>query len=100
RPTCRPPLSLHDALPIYREHLLPSRAQLERAEGVTQRFRERLGNRMQIYFVVPDYFETRPKACMNGLGSVFLAVAPDGTAMPCQDRKSTRLNSSHQIISY
>jgi pyrroloquinoline quinone biosynthesis protein E len=38
---------------------------------------------MQIYFVVPDYFERRPKACMNGLGSVFLAIAPDGTAMPC-----------------
>ena len=68
---------------LNREHLLPSRAQLERAEGVTQRFRERLGNRMRIYFVVPDYFETRPKACMSGLGSVFLAVAPDGTAMPC-----------------
>jgi pyrroloquinoline quinone biosynthesis protein E len=68
---------------LNREHLLPSRAQLERAEAVMQRFRERVGNRMQIYFVVPDYFETRPKACMSGLGSVFLAIAPDGTAMPC-----------------
>ena len=68
---------------LNREQLLPSRAQLERAEAVTQRFRERVGSRMQIYFVVPDYFETRPKACMSGLGSVFLAVAPDGVAMPC-----------------
>jgi pyrroloquinoline quinone biosynthesis protein E len=68
---------------LNREQLLPSRAQLERAEAVTQRFRERVGSQMQIYFVVPDYFETRPKACMNGLGSVFLAIAPDGTAMPC-----------------
>lgn len=68
---------------LNRGQLLPSRAQLERAEAVTQRFRARLGQRMQIYFVVPDYFETRPKACMSGLGSVFLAVAPDGTAMPC-----------------
>jgi PqqA peptide cyclase len=68
---------------LNREQLLPSRAQLERAEAVTQRFRERVGTRMQIYFVVPDYFETRPKACMGGLGSVFLAIAPDGTAMPC-----------------
>ena len=68
---------------LNREQLLPSRAQLERAEAVTQRFRERIAGRMQIYFVVPDYFETRPKACMNGLGSVFLAIAPDGTAMPC-----------------
>jgi pyrroloquinoline quinone biosynthesis protein E len=68
---------------LNRAQLLPSREQLERAEGVTQRFRERVGARMQIYFVVPDYFETRPKACMGGLGSVFLAVAPDGVAMPC-----------------
>ncbi len=34
---------------------------------------------MKIYFVVPDYYEDRPKACMNGWGSVFLTVAPDGT---------------------
>jgi PqqA peptide cyclase len=68
---------------LNREHLLPSRAQLERAEATTQRFRERVGGRMQIYFVVPDYFETRPKACMSGLGSVFLAIAPDGIALPC-----------------
>ncbi|MGH8266138.1 MAG: pyrroloquinoline quinone biosynthesis protein PqqE [Steroidobacteraceae bacterium] len=68
---------------LNRAQLLPSRAQLERAEAITRRFRERAAGRMQIYFVVPDYFETRPKACMSGLGSVFLAVAPDGTAMPC-----------------
>jgi PqqA peptide cyclase len=68
---------------LNREHLLPSRAQLERAEAVTQRFRKRVGGRMRIYFVVPEYFERRPKACMSGLGSVFLAVAPDGIAMPC-----------------
>jgi PqqA peptide cyclase len=68
---------------LNRDQLLPSRAQLERAEAITQRYRERLAGRMKIYFVVPDYFETRPKACMSGLGSVFLAIAPDGTAMPC-----------------
>ncbi|MFI4879313.1 MAG: pyrroloquinoline quinone biosynthesis protein PqqE [Steroidobacterales bacterium] len=68
---------------LNREQLLPTRAQLERAEAATRAFRERVGARMQIYFVVPDYFETRPKACMSGLGSVFLAVAPDGTALPC-----------------
>ncbi len=68
---------------LNRDELLPSRAQLERAEEVTRAFRARVGNRMQVYFVVPDYFEVRPKACMNGLGSVFLAIAPDGTALPC-----------------
>ncbi|MBV8782770.1 MAG: pyrroloquinoline quinone biosynthesis protein PqqE [Gammaproteobacteria bacterium] len=68
---------------LNRAELLPSRAQLERAEAVTQEVRARVGAAMQIYFVVPDYFEKRPKACMNGLGSVFLAVTPDGTALPC-----------------
>ncbi len=68
---------------LNRDQLLPSRAQLQRAETATRRFRERVGAAMQIYFVVPDYFETRPKACMSGLGSVFLAIAPDGTALPC-----------------
>jgi pyrroloquinoline quinone biosynthesis protein E len=62
---------------------MPSRAQVERAEATTRRYRERVGSRMQIYFVVPDYFESRPKPCMNGLGSIFLTVAPDGLALPC-----------------
>jgi pyrroloquinoline quinone biosynthesis protein E len=68
---------------LNRDALLPSRAQLARAEEVTRAFRARVGNAMKIYFVVPDYFETRPKPCMSGLGSVFLALTPDGTALPC-----------------
>jgi pyrroloquinoline quinone biosynthesis protein E len=67
-----------------REQLMPSRAQVERAEATTRLFRKRAGRPMRIYFVVPDYFERRPKACMNGLGSIFLTVTPDGTALPCQ----------------
>src|SRR5690606_4084075 len=55
-----------------REALLPTREQLQRAEAVTERFREKVGSRMRIFFVIPDYFERRPKACMNGLGSIFL----------------------------
>jgi PqqA peptide cyclase len=66
-----------------REQLMPSRAQVERAEEVTRRFRERADHAMRIFFVVPDYFERRPKPCMNGLGSIFLTVTPDGTALPC-----------------
>jgi pyrroloquinoline quinone biosynthesis protein E len=68
---------------LNRDKLLPTREQLQRAESTTRRFRDRLGEQMRILFVVPDYFETRPKACMNGLGSVFLTVAPDGLALPC-----------------
>jgi len=70
---------------LNREELLPSREQLERAEAAVNRARERLGKRMTIYFVIPDYFETRPKACMNGWGSIHLTIAPDGAALPCQE---------------
>jgi pyrroloquinoline quinone biosynthesis protein E len=68
---------------LNRDRLLPTQEQLARAEAVTQRFRDRVGDRMRVFFVVPDYFERRPKACMNGWGSVFLTVTPDGTALPC-----------------
>ncbi len=68
---------------LNRAQLLPSREQLRRAEESTRRFRERLGSRMRIFFVVPDYFETRPKPCMKGLGRIFLAISPDGVALPC-----------------
>lgn len=66
-----------------RDQLLPSREQIQRAEAVTQTYREKPDQRMKIYFVVPDYFEHRPKPCMNGLGSIFLTITPDGTALPC-----------------
>ena len=68
---------------INRAQLMPTQAQLTRAESVVNACRARIGNRMRILFVVPDYFEQRPKACMNGWGSVFLGIAPDGTALPC-----------------
>ena len=70
-----------------RESLLPSRAQLERAEEVTNAFRARIGERMKIFFVVPDYYANRPKACMNGWGSVFLCVTADGVALPCHEAR-------------
>jgi PqqA peptide cyclase len=66
-----------------RDRLLPTRAQLEGAEAIAHNYQARYQGRMKIYYVVPDYYETRPKACMNGWGAVFLTIAPDGTALPC-----------------
>lgn len=71
-----------------RAQLLPTREQVTRAEAVVHEYRSKLGNKMRILFVVPDYFETRPKACMNGWGSVFLGIAPDGSALPCHAAKT------------
>jgi pyrroloquinoline quinone biosynthesis protein E len=72
---------------LNRDGLLPSREQLERAEQITNRWREKLGDKLRIFFVVPDYYETRPKKCMNGWGNIFLTITPDGTALPCHTAK-------------
>jgi PqqA peptide cyclase len=72
---------------LNRDGLLPSREQLERAERVTNACRQKLGDKLRIFFVVPDYYENRPKKCMNGWGNIFLTVTPDGTALPCHTAK-------------
>jgi PqqA peptide cyclase len=72
---------------VNRDHLLPTREQLKRAEDVTNRFRERVGNKMRVFFVVPDYYEERPKACMKGWGALFLTVTADGLALPCHEAR-------------
>jgi pyrroloquinoline quinone biosynthesis protein E len=49
----------------------------------TQQYKEKYKDKMKLIYVIPDYYETRPKPCMNGWGSVFLTIVPDGTALPC-----------------
>lgn len=66
-----------------RDQLLPMKEQLVRAERIAHEYQEQQKGNMKIYYVVPDYYEDRPKACMNGWGNVFLTVTPDGTALPC-----------------
>jgi pyrroloquinoline quinone biosynthesis protein E len=72
---------------VNRDHLLPTREQVARAEEATNRFRRRVGKKMRVFFVVPDYFEERPKACMNGWGAVFLTITADGLALPCHEAR-------------
>ncbi len=70
---------------LNRDELLPTREQIDHAEKVVNTARARLGKKMTIYFVIPDYYENRPKACMNGWGTIHLTIAPDGAALPCQE---------------
>lgn len=72
---------------LNRAELLPTREQIERSERLVQEARQRLGKKLTIYFVVPDYYDDRPKACMNGWGAIHLTIAPDGTALPCQEAR-------------
>ena len=66
-----------------REALLPSRDQLERAEEVVRAARMRLGGRMEMIYVVPDYYSRYPKPCMGGWGRRQLTVLPNGDVLPC-----------------
>ena len=56
------------------------------AREITNQFHAH-GKQCKVYFVVPDYYATRPKACMNGWGSVFLNIAADGLALPCHEAR-------------
>jgi len=72
---------------LNRDQLLPTKAQFEQAEAIAQGYKEKLKGKMKIYYVVPDFYEQRPKACMNGWGTTFLTIAPDGTALPCHEAR-------------
>jgi PqqA peptide cyclase len=69
---------------LNRDQLMPRREQVQRAEARVAVRRTEIGDRLRILFVVPDYFEGRPKRCMNGWGTTILCINPEGTALPCQ----------------
>jgi pyrroloquinoline quinone biosynthesis protein E len=66
-----------------RDFLIPTRAQIEAAIAVTAAQRKRLLGSMDILFVAPDYYNDRPKPCMNGWARQFLTVNPVGDVLPC-----------------
>lgn len=73
-----------------REALLPSRAQIDRAEQVVRSERERLSH-TEIIHVLPDYYSQYPKACMGGWAQRQLTIAPNGDALPCPTAQSLPL---------
>ncbi|WP_395484825.1 pyrroloquinoline quinone biosynthesis protein PqqE [Streptomyces sp. KHY 26] len=74
-----------------RAALLPSRSQLEAAEGVVRAASERLRDRMAIIYVIPDYYSRYPKPCMGGWASRQLTVTPNGDVLPCPAAQSLPL---------
>jgi pyrroloquinoline quinone biosynthesis protein E len=87
-----------------RDTLLPSNAQLGQAEAVVRAARRRLKGRMDVIYVLPDYYSRYPKPCMGGWGKRQLTVAPNGDALPCPaahelplPRASVREDSLAQI---
>jgi pyrroloquinoline quinone biosynthesis protein E len=66
-----------------RATLLPTREQLAAGWEVVQRERQRLGRRLEIVWVLPDYHEEFPKPCMGGWGNAYMTVTPAGEVWPC-----------------
>jgi pyrroloquinoline quinone biosynthesis protein E len=71
-----------------RAALMPTPEQLQRGEEAVQRARERIGSRMEILWVLADYFEDLPKPCMGGWGRQAIVITPGGDALPCQEARS------------
>jgi pyrroloquinoline quinone biosynthesis protein E len=69
---------------VNQQALIPTRAQLERGEEAVRGFRERVGPRITVLWVLPDIYEDLPKPCMGGWGRTTIVIAPNGDALPCQ----------------
>lgn len=75
------------ALP-NRDALLPSRAEMDLATAAVEAARQRLKGKLVVDYVIPDYYASRPKACMGGWARRFITVTPSGQALPCHVAES------------
>ncbi|MDD2877576.1 MAG: pyrroloquinoline quinone biosynthesis protein PqqE [Acidiphilium sp.] len=66
-----------------RAALIPTRAQLDEATIIVEAARTRLNGILTIDYVVPDYYASRPKACMGGWARRFFNITPSGKMLPC-----------------
>jgi len=73
---------------LNRSHLLPTKEQVRAAALIAGEEKARLAGQMEIFYVVPDYFEERPKPCMNGWGQRHITVNPVGDVLPCPTASS------------
>ncbi len=73
---------------LNRAALLPTREQVVRAREVATTAKTRLAGKIDIFYVLPDYYETRPKPCLNGWGQRYLTVNPIGDVLPCPTASS------------
>ena len=67
-----------------RAALMPTPEQIARSQAIADEAIARYRGRMQIIYVLPDYYESYPKPCQGGWGRVYLVVTPDGRVLPCQ----------------
>src|SRR5262249_17307767 len=58
-------------------------AQLAHASAVASAAKARLEGKIEVLYVKPDYFGTRPRACMDGWARRFIHIIPTGQVLPC-----------------
>jgi len=68
---------------LNRAQLTPTCAQVDEARRIAAEEKQRHAGRMDIFYVLPDYYEQRPKPCMQGWGRRYLTVNPTGEVLPC-----------------
>jgi PqqA peptide cyclase len=73
--------------------LIPTREQISRSEEIVDRAIAKYRGKMQIIYVLPDYYSAFPKPCQGGWGTVYIVVAPDGRVMPCH--AASQITSLH-----
>ncbi len=81
-----------------RTALLPTREQVDRARDIATAAKARLAGKIDIFYVLPDYYETRPKPCLNGWGQRYLTVNPLGSVLPCPTASSAIPNLRFENI--
>jgi len=73
---------------LNRAALLPTCEQVNSAREIATAAKARLAGKIDIFYVLPDYYETRPKPCLNGWGQRYLTVNPSGDVLPCPTASS------------
>lgn len=73
---------------MNRAALLPTREQVARARAIAEKAKARLADKIDIFYVLPDYYEVRPKPCLSGWGQRYLTVNPTGDVLPCPTASS------------
>ena len=86
-----------------RAALMPTIAQLDDMTKIVEAAEVRLKGILDIDFVMPDYYATRPKKCMGGWGRQFFNITPAGKILPCHaaetitDLSFESVRSNHSI---
>src|SRR5437870_4654605 len=83
---------------LNRAALLPTYDQVARAREVATTAKARLDGKIDIFYVLPYSYESRPKPCLNGWGQRYLTVNPIRDVLPCPTASSAIPDSTFENV--